>query len=626
MLQTIRSKTAGLVVKSLFIVLVGSFALWGIGDYAFLRQGEQVAIQVGDTKISPEQLSIEYRREVDRLRRTFGQFDIELARQIGLMDQVVERIVRDTLFEKEAARLGIVVSDDVVRSRIAANPAFHGMGGSFDRNMFQRVLYENGYNESQYIQLLRQELARAAVVESVAAGGRAPDLLVDRLYRHRNERRVGETVFVPNSSIENVGEPDDAQLKSVYDDNPERFSEPEFRALTVLRVGVDELMPTIQVSDQQLAEEYNSRIAEFRVPEKRDLEQMLFTNEEAAKAAAAQVAANAPFLDVARDAAKQTPEQTRLDSVVKSDLVPELADPVFALPEGGVTGPIKSPFGWHVTRVAKIYPGKEPKLDELKERLRADIARRIAGNSAYDAAVKVEDALGSGASLDEAAAKAGLNVVRIAAVDAQGRNPKGEIELVLADAPEVLQAAFQTAQGQDTQLIESRTGAYFMTHVDSVTPPRVKPLEEVRPQLVELWKAEQQNSGARKRAEQIVERFAQGKTLADATAEFNLRPEVTLAVRRDGSAQNGRAPGEVATQLFAAKPGDVGVAPARDGYYVVRLAEIQPVDPAADPDGVAQLRTTLNRQIGDDMVSELAMALRSRYHVNVDLQAIERLL
>jgi peptidyl-prolyl cis-trans isomerase D len=625
MLQTIRSKTAGVVVKIMFAILVLSFAVWGIGDYAFLRQGEQVAIRVGDSKITPEQLSIEYRREVDRLRRSFGQFDLELAKQIGLIDQVIERVVRDTLFEKEAARLGIVVSDDVVRARIAANPAFQGLGGTFDRNVFQRVLYENGYNEGQYVQLLRQELARAALVESVAAGSRAPDLLVDRLYRHRNERRIGETVFIPGSSIELVGEPDEAQLKSVYDDNPERFSEPEYRALTVLRVGADELAPMTEVSEDQLKEEFHNRIAEFRVEEKRDLEQMLFADEEAAKSAAAKVA-GVPFIDVAREAANQSPEQTRIEGSRKGDLVPELAGPVFALPEGGVAGPIKSPFGWHVMRVAKIHPGKEPTLDELRGRLKENVARRLAAAAAYDAAVKVEDALGAGASLADAATKAGLNVVKLPAIDARGVNPKGEVELFLADTPEILQAAFQTPQGQDTQLTEARNGAYFIVHVDSVTPPRVKPIDEVKPQLVELWKAEQKSAGARKRAEQIVERVAQGKTLAEAAAEFNLKPEATPPVRRDGTAEQGRLPGEVAAQLFAAKPGDLGLAPAADGHHVIRLVEIRPADPAADAEGVERLRDALGQQIGGDLVSELAAALRQRYDVSIDVQVIQRLL
>ena len=625
MLQTIRSKTAGLVVKILFIVLVASFAVWGIGDYAFLRRGEEVAIRVGDAKITPEQLSIEYRREVDRLRRSFGQFDLEMAKQIGLINQVVERMVRDTLFEKEAARLGVVVSDDVVRARIAANPAFHGLGGAFDRNMFQRVLYENGYNEGQYVQLLRQELARAAVIDSVVAGSRAPDVLVDRLYRHRNERRVGETIFIPNSSIEVVGEPDDAQLKSVYDENPERFSEPEFRALSVLRVGAEELAPKIEVTEEQLKEEFHNRIAEFRVEEKRDLEQMLFADEDAAKAAAAKVA-SAPFVDVAREVANQTPEQTRIDGARKVDLVPELADPVFALPEGGVTGPIKSPFGWHVMRVAKIYPGKEPNLDDVRGTLRDAVARRLAAAAAYDAAVKVEDAMGAGASLADAAAKAGLAVVKIDAVDARGVNPKGEVELTLADTPEILQAAFQTPQGQDTQLTEARNGAYFIVHVDNVTPPRVKPIDEVKAQLLDLWKADQQSAGARKRAEQIVERIAQGKTLAEAGAEFNLKPETTPPTRRDGSADETRIPGEVAAQLFAAKPGDLGVVPGRDGHHVVRLVDIRLADPSADGEGFERLRATLGQQIGGDLVSELATALRERYTVSIDSRVIERLL
>jgi peptidyl-prolyl cis-trans isomerase D len=627
MLQTIRSKTAGVVVKVLFIVLVGSFAIWGIGDYTFLRRTEQVAIRVGDTKITPEQLSIEYRREVDRLRRSFGQFDLELARQIGLMDQVVDRMVRDTLFQKEAARLGIVVSDDVIRARIAANPAFHGFTGGFDRNVFQRVLYENGYNEAQYVQLLRQELVRSAIVDAVTGGSRAPETLVDRLYRHRNERRVGETVFVPNNSIQVAGEPDDIQLKSVYDDNPERFSDPEFRALTVLRIGTDELVPTIQVTDQQLKEEFDSRIAEFRVPEKRNIEQMLFPTEEAAKAAAAKVAAGTPFTDVAREDAKQTPDQTELPDVQKQDLVPELADAVFALPEGGVTPPIKSSFGWHITRVAKIQPAKEPTLDEVKDKLRADLVHKLASNGAYDTAVKAEDALGSGSTLAEAAAKVGLNVVKVAAVNARGQNPKGETELVIADSPDALQAAFQTPQGQDSQLVEARGGGtYFLIHVDGVTPPRVKPIDEVRPQLISLWKSEQQSAGARKRAELIAQRLGEGKTLSDASAEFNLKPETTPAVLRDGSAASGRAASEVATQLFTGKVGDVGLAPAPDGFHVVRLTAIEPADPAKDADGVTKLRTMLNQQIGGDLATEFANALRARYPVTLDQEAIERVL
>lgn len=623
MLQAIRSKTTGIVVKGLFVILLLSFAVWGIGDYAFLRSGEQVAVKVGDVKITADRLETEYRRELDRLRQRFGQIDPEIARQLGLMDQVVDRMINDALFAQEAERQHLLVSDDVIRAQIAANPNFHGLGGTFDRNVFQNVLYQNNLTEAQFIDLMRHDLARSAIIESIAAGARAPDILVDRLYRHREERRVGQVVFVPNASVEKVGEPDDAQLKSVYDDNTERFAEPEYRALSVVRVGVEEVAATITPSEEQIREEYEARLPELSVPERRDLEQILFQSEDAAKEAAAKLAAGTSFADVARDAG-QTPEQTKLDAIARADLLPDLAEPVFALPEGGITAPIHSPLGWHVIRVAKIQPGKKPTLAEVRERIASDVAHRLAANSAYEAAVKAEEAVAGGEPLEDAAAKAGVKVVKVEAVNERGLTPKGEPEAALKDAPEALQAAFQTPQGQDSQLIETRSGAFFIVRVDSITPPRTKSLDEVRPQLVELWQAEQRSAAARKRAEAIAEKVKKGTSLAEAAGPA-LKPETTPPVRRDGSGEKTVA-SEVAAQLFALKPGETAVTPGRDGHYVVVLKEVRPTDPATDPDGVARLREQISEQIGNDLVQEYLAALRARYGVTIDHAVIDRLL
>jgi hypothetical protein len=85
-------------------------------------------------------------------------------------------------------------------------------------------------------------------------------------------------------------------------------------------------------------------------------------------------------------------------------------------------------------------------------------------------------------------------------------------------------------------------------------------------------------------------------------------------------------PGAVSAQLFAAKPGELGLAPADEGHHVIRLVEIRPADPKADAEGFEKLRAALGQQIGGDLTSELASALRERYDVSVDTQVIERLL
>src|SRR3954470_22278909 len=137
MLQAMRSKAAGIVVKALFSILVLSFAVWGIGDYSFLRRGDDTAVTVGGTTISASTLEREYRSELDRLRRTFGQIDPETARQFGLMDQVIQRLVNTTLLDKAATNLGMRMGDEVIRSRLFSDPSLQGPDGKPNRERFQ---------------------------------------------------------------------------------------------------------------------------------------------------------------------------------------------------------------------------------------------------------------------------------------------------------------------------------------------------------------------------------------------------------------------------------------------------------------------------------------------------------
>src|SRR5262245_56640883 len=100
MLQTMRTRAAGTVAKVLFSVLVLSFAVWGIGDYAFLRRGDPTAVNAAGIKVTASELTNEYHRDLDQLRQSLGSIDAETARQFGLMDRVIDRVVSQALFER----------------------------------------------------------------------------------------------------------------------------------------------------------------------------------------------------------------------------------------------------------------------------------------------------------------------------------------------------------------------------------------------------------------------------------------------------------------------------------------------------------------------------------------------
>lgn len=626
MLQAIRTKAASIVVRILFLLLVASFAIWGIGDYTFLRRSDPKLATVGSTSISRSEYTVEYRRESERLRRLLGQLEPEQARALGLPDQVLERMIGGLLLDQELSRLGILIGTETVREQILKDPAFRGPSGSFDRYRYQRLLQENGFSEPRFVDLLRHDLARTSLTRAIEGGAAVPAVLAERIYRYRNERRQGVALLIDNASVGEVGEPDAAAIQAYYEEHTEAFQAPEYRALLVVRIGVDELMSEAEVTEAQLKEEYESRKSEFGKPERREIEQILFQDQAAADAAKAKLDAGTAFEEVAKEAG-QTPDVTKLGLFGRNDFIaPEVGAAAFALAEGQVTQPVKSPLGWHLMKVARIEAGRDATFDEVKERLTTELKRRAAEEILPKVGGQLEDALASGNDLAAAAAKLGLKPLEVPAIDIRGRNPKGESVPKVSEAREVLSVAFDTAEGRDSPTVETPDGSLYVVKVQRLTPAQRKPVDEVRTEIVTRWKAEQQAEAARKRAEEILAR-AKSEDLATVATSYKLQTTETTKVKRNaGTEANATVAPELVARLFALSLNEVGIAASAGGQYVVKLTLIEGADPAADAEGMTQLRRELERTIAGDLVSEFTVGLRRRLGVEIDRQAVDQTL
>jgi peptidyl-prolyl cis-trans isomerase D len=624
MLQFIREKAAGTVFKVLFGMLILSFAMWGIGDYAFLRSGDDTAIQVGDRKIPVQQLDAEYRQARDRIKRMLGnEVDENLLRQFGVLDQTVDRLAGQAALDAEISRLGLVAGDAVVRQRIAGDPSFRGPGGQFDRFVFQRVLYENGFTEQRFIELVRADIVRQQVIDAIEAGVRPPETLVESIYRHRNEKRSGERIHVANAPFDDVGTPNDADLARTYEANGERFTAPELRTLSVVRVGVADVAATVVIDERALEDEFQQRKREFDKPEQRELKQMLFADEAAATAAAAAIAGGKSFDVVVAETPGQSADRVGLGLVTREETLPAIADLVFAAEPGKVVGPVRTAFGWHVVEIVRIEAGTDAKLADVRGQIEPELRRRLAADKAFEVANKVEDQVTRGRSLDEAAAAAGAEVVKVPALDARGRDAAGDPVGLFANAPEAVRAAFETVVGRESQLVETRAGPFFIVRVESVTPAQRRPLDTVREDVAAAWKAERQAERAVARAREIVEAVGKGEALEAVALRLNLRIEPVPAVTRTGDQAS--VPSQVAARLFAQKPGEIGIAAGIDGQFVVRTTEIIVADPATDAAGMEQLRTQLRRDMAGDLSSEYGQSLRQRFGVTINRSVVDRL-
>jgi len=623
MLQFIRSFAGSWVVKILFVLLIASFAVWGIGDV--VRQGgtSNTMIEVGPVEVGRNEVDQEFRRQMERLRPLFGgTLTVEQARQFGVLDQAISTLVQRSLYDLAAKDAGLSVGVETVRQRIAEEPAFRDQQGRFNATLFQQILRQNGLSEDGYVQILRREIAREMVSGAVGGGAVAPKPLVDELFRFRQEKRVAEVITIPNASVGDVGTPDDAAVQRYYEDHQVRFTAPEYRTLTVLQMSADDLAKDVTVTDEQLRAAYDERNEEFTTPERRSVQMVVVDAEDKAKQIADAARGGQSLADAAKAAGT---EPLTLDSITAQEL-PEIGPAVFALPQGQTSAPIKSGLGWHVAVVTAVQPGAHKSFEEVREPLLAQLKREKAADRLYEVSNRLDDALAGGATLAEVAQGQGLKTVSIPSVDSTGKAPDGSAVTGVANVAEVVKTAFGLAQGRTSNVVETADNRFFAVHVDGVTPAAVRPLAAVKADVIAGWQEEERAARAAAKAKEVAEKLKAGNEggAQDLAAKAGGSFAMTAPFTRDARAVEGLS-ADLVRQLFAAKPEDVVTGSAGDKQIVARLKEVIPADPTAPDAPLAAVEDSVHRGVEGDIMTQFAEALRQQYPVEVHRALIDQM-
>ena len=626
MLNALRKNAGSWVVKVLLLLLVVSFAIWGIGDIFYGGSQNPTVATVGDAEIPASELADTFNRAVANLQRQLGpEFDRERAIQLGVMQQALQDLIRQRLISLRANEMGLAVPDDALRTLVTEDPVFQ-TGGQFDRSRFEQLLRASGLSEDAYLASLRQQVVRAALTGSLTGPVKAPPALVEAIYRYRNEQRRGHYVPVPIESITDVPAPSQEQLAQFHEAHQAQFTAPEYRALTFVTLEPEDLIDEIEVSEEDVAAAYQSRIEEFRTPERRTVEQLLASEQATIERAAERLAGGATFEQVASEIEGVSVDQ--LGVVSRGDLPADFEEAIFALPEGEVSDPVNSAFGWHVFRVTEIQPEQTVPLAEAREQLARELALEEARERLPDFAAQLDDELAAGTDLKEAARVLGLDAVSVPAVDATGKNPEGDPVEALPPWPEFRRVALETPAGETSLLEETDAGGYFVVQVEQVTEPRLKPVEEVRDELVEAWQAERRRELAREKAQERRAQGDDGAAMAEVLAGTGLESRPIEPVRRDAADTDQGVNRAVVRALFATEPGGVAedVVEVNAGFAVVGTDEVIAADPAADPEAVEQLARELEGDMRSDLIAQFETQLRRDYPVEIDGAAINRLI
>jgi peptidyl-prolyl cis-trans isomerase D len=616
MLQQMRQFSKSWIATLFLGALTLSFVTWGIGDMFRGTSGTAVAT-VGKTSIEQSEFQRDY---TNFIRRQGTDFNAEQARRANLGALMLQQSISQVALDNVARDLRMTVSDETVSEQIHAVPEFAGISGTFDRSVFQQKVSQIGFSEQGFIDVIRREMVRTQLLHAVEGGFEVPPGYARALFAYYTEVRAAEYVIVDAKALAPIAPPSDIVLAAYVKAHTDRFSTPEYRDVTYAEIGPDDVSKSVAVTDQQIQNLYDANKDKYNIPEKRDLEQIPFTNPAEAQAARAKIVAGMSFAAIAASRGLGQSD-LELGARVAADLDPAEAKAVFALPVAGVTEPVKVPFGWVLVRVVKITPGKITPLDQARDEIQKVLLQQLTDAKMVDIANAYTDAVSGGATLTAAARKVGMRTGKVAAMDQNGLAPDGS-KTAAPDDPTFRAQVFKAEAGEDGDPFQGKSGSYYVLSVNAVVPPKLKPLDAVRAAALAQWTGEQRAVLLRKKAAELTAQANKDKSIDGVAKAIGAKVQSSRALTH--GTNDATFSSELVSALFAVPPGGAAYGPLGkgEGYVVARVTGIfHPLPPTDNPEYLQGVRV-ISQGVAEDVVASFSYAARDRQGVKINTKLL----
>ena len=622
MITTLRKAKDTWVVKFVLILTAVSFmSLFGVSGYVTSRNPNKTAIKVGSSEITAQELYIELAKETNNAKAYFGdEFGIENAIQMGLLKNIVRKNTSRLVVKEKAKDMGVVISDEIARDEIFAQADFQNAEGKFDLYKFRRLIQSAGFTENRYIELLKADITKNIIVGIPAGNINVPNIMAEYINKYNNEKRIAKLINIRFKDINISGNPTQEDLDAYYSDYKDKFMIPESRDFTLVSVTADKILKNIEVNEEDAKQVYQEDINKYVTPEKRDILTMVFEKEEDARKAYSELQAGKDFISVASELAKQSADDTKLGYNSKDMLIADVAEDVFKLNKGEYIKPTKSEFGWHIMKVVDIKPMSKISYEQAKSKIIENLKKEKAYDDMYNVSRDLDDLIGGGSTLEDAAKETNLSVVSIKNMDVDGKvSGKTKLPKEVANLPELANTVYSYNAGEVSTIVEHDNG-FFIVRVDSIREAEPKTLASIKSDLIKIWKKDEQKLKAQEVSDKIYEEVKNGKKINNVAAKYGFGVTITKPIKR--FEKNRDISEGVVAQIFKNNIKTVDIAPTADGYVISQPTKILEASKAENKKTLEETKKKLAGEIYQDVVYELLTDYSSDFRVRIDEKVI----
>ena len=247
-MQYIRERATSKFAKFLFLGIIISF--FGFGGSGFFNSiNDSTVAKVNGEKISTGVLSNAY---TNYLQNNGGVLP-EGVDAKTVKTQVLNSLIQEMVIAQAAEKMGVVASDDEIRTAIKSLTFLHNAEGQFDPNLYQVYLQQQGLTPAQWEENLRQQLTLQLLVSAIGNSVIITEANLEDFAKVDREKRDLAIITLPLEQFAKDVAVTDEMIATYYEQNKAKYlTEPRVKLayVTLPEVNAD----NVTVSEEEITE------------------------------------------------------------------------------------------------------------------------------------------------------------------------------------------------------------------------------------------------------------------------------------------------------------------------------------------------------------------------------------
>jgi len=544
LMDKLREGAQGRIAKIIFLLIILSFALAGVGSYLNSPVDTSPA-EVNGEPITAQALDTAYRNERSRLESQFGENFSQLASNPEYIKQmrkgVLDKLIDQLLLDQQAHGTHIRVGDEQVKATIRSMPEFQSEG-KFDNERYLNLLNRAGYTPQSFSESIRQDLVRQNWVGGLISSEFALPGEVKTIDLLLQQTRDATLYTLPVDHFLKTMTVTDAELSAYYQAHQKQFMSPDQVKISYVLLDAKYLQAAVEITEQDVRDYYDQHLDQYRTAERRQVAHILIADKDPAAAQKraetllTELKAGADFakLATANSSDKLSARKGgQLDWFEQGVMDPEFDKAAFALAKTGeLSSVVKSQFGYHIIKLLGVQPETVKPFEQVKQVVEGKLREEKSHELFLDKQQQLADlSFENPDSLDLVAEKMELKVLSsdffsAATNDAPFSDPK------------VKQQAFSDSireQNTNSEVINIGDNQAMVLHVLEFKHASARPMTEVKADVesaVKLGKAQQ---AVRQQAEALLAKLLKGEPVDELVTSLSGKQEVRTGLTRMSS-------------------------------------------------------------------------------------------